>query len=638
MVNPKEPADLPVAGGSRTTESTQRFRSVLRNVLPRGADAEAPLIGTEALLARARHYGHELEWADEDGARIRELHSRVAKSDLEQVVDSLLTEDVLASKISGETDFDRLGFSLREFFSWFGTFDPASDECVRRRVDYYLRHRVLGVHPDWYALAYEAYLQLLSRCAQAAARSHHQDEVLWFSSIHRLVLYDLGIVHQVYFATRRSRAGAGAEFLLPSRRRKDFISRIDEQIKGKHGSKPRGATVMVIGVENLHQINTVMGHRIGDLVMQHVASRLGEALRRSDYLQRTGAAEYGLLMPGVDEHAIVTLAAKKFSAALAEPLRVGGRELHLKVAFGVASMPRHGREGATVFQHAELAMREAVRTQADYLFFNPGLKERSRTLYSLETELRKAIADNEEFQLHYQPQLDLATGRVVGVEALMRWESRRYGRVPPGKFIPIAESSGLIHRVSVWVLQNALREFSDSWAAGTDYTVSVNISALNLLDPELPDLVLRMLRTWDAEPSRLMLEITESAMMANPRAALKSLERLHEIGVRLSIDDFGTGHSSLIYLKRLPVEELKIDRSFVCNMLHDAGDKQIVRTVIDLAHNFGLEVLAEGVEDTDTAEQLKAWGCERVQGYLVSAALPYSELTGFLQRYHGADR
>lgn len=607
-----------------------RFRRVLSHLLRRGPTGESPLPGTDAIAEQIRLYGPRLGLEAVDGLRVRQLHGRWLAGEpdsVAQALDRVLSEEALAPHAGGDTDLDQLAYSLRQFFDWFVDFDPMSETCLRRRVDFYLRHRVLGVASTWYLSAYEVYLEALAPLAMraaAAGESGFSPEDL-LNSLHRMMLLDFGLLQQAYLFTRGRRNGEAGDYMFPVRRRKDFVDHLNQSLAAQQGS----VGVIALMVDNLHQINTLMGHQIGDLVMQHVAARLSESLRETDYLQRTGDSEFAIQMPHLQGRQVAFLAANKFTSLLNEPVYAGGRELHLSAAIGVAVAPEDGQDGATVFQHAELAMREAARLQIDCVYFNHGLQQRSREQYGLESELRRAVMDSEELYLHYQPQVDLETGAIIGCEALLRWQNDKYGAVSPARFIPIAEKSGLIHRLSLWVLQNAVREFATGWLDAGTGSLSVNLSAMNLLDPDVPEIVKRVLATWDVDPRRLVLEITESAVMEKPRAALKSLQELSDIGIRVAIDDFGTGHSSLMYLKRLPVFELKIDRSFVLNMTREASDERIVRTVIDLAHNFGLEVTAEGVEDEATRDRLAAFGCDRIQGYLISrpvAAADYAQL------------
>ena len=590
------------------------------------------MLGTNAVSKQIEEYREQIGLSDDDGAVIRELHECLKQQlgdEYQALIDRSVSESSLTHQVTGDADLDQLGFSLRGFFDWIDTFDPKSQECLKKRVDFYLRHRILGLSSTWYLMAYEVYLEAADRWL-LSSDTKPSLKVEQLDSLHRFVLFDLGLVHQVYLFTRGRRDG-DADYAFPARRRKDLIDRLDSLLTGEETM----IGVLALVIDNLHQINSVMGHQIGELVMQHVASRLTENLREVDFLQRIGASEFAILIPHIQGRQVALLAASKFVNALNEPVHIGGRELHLSAALGIAVVPEHGEDGAAAFQHAEFAMREAARSQLDYVVFNRGLQERSRELYGLETELRRAISEGEELRLCFQPQVEIESNKTVGCEALLRWRNSKYGDVSPAKFISIAEKSGLVHRLTVWVLQNALREYSERWASYEDFSISINISALDLLDPDFPELVIRTLNTWDVEPRRLLLEITESAMMEKPRAALQSLKRLHEIGVQLSIDDFGTGYSSLTYLKRLPVSELKIDRSFVLNMNEDAGDAKIVRTVVDLAHNFGLHVMAEGVEDQATREQLLAMGCDLMQGYLIGRPMPADELSAFLEQQAG---
>ncbi len=599
----------------------------------RGEEGDDPLLGVDLIATQGRRLRYALGLRGEDCERIAALHQAVLATEpesFEQLAQQLLSDKVLQPCCGGDTELEQMRFSLADFFTQLRSCRFVEDEAIRRRVDFVLRHRLLGLRSHWFLAAHEHYLALASGAVL------HGDYTLesaaeTMQSVQRAVLFDLGLVLMAYVFAGRSRVAVSGslDYGSPSRRRKDFITRLDRLLRGEE--EPSGATVVVVGIENLHQINTIMGHQMGDLVMQQTASRLVSCMRETDFLQRIGVTELGIALPGVVQEPLATLASRKFSKALIEPLRVGGRELHLKPALGVAIGPAHGEDGSTVFQNAELAMREAARGHGQLLFFDDALRERSRMLYGLEGELRRA-AENQELRMVYQPQADLRTGEVIGCEALLRWRSAKYGDVPPDRFIGIAEESGLIHALTGWVLQSALREFATGWGEGTAWSVSVNISAVNLRDPDLPKAVARVLSTWDVEPQRVCIEITESMFLESPETALKSLEELSRIGVRISIDDFGTGYSSLAYLQRLPVDEIKIDRSFVRNLLRESGDAQIASTIIALGHNFGLQVLAEGVEDEETRARLLELGCDRYQGYLLGKPMPPEELAAYRPR------
>ncbi len=590
-----------------------------------GADA---LLGVEMLATRGRRLRYVMGVSAADGQQLRAVHHELVAQQpdaFSKLADTLLRDEVLRPCCGGDTDIEQLRYSLRGFFEVLFEGRLVSDDDIGHRVDFLLRHRLLGLRFHWYLTVYDAWLTWL---AQAALKGVDSSAL---RSAQRIQLFDMGLILMTYVVASKGKSGQSSDvdYASPSRRRKDFISRVDTLLRGR---QLEGVTTVVVGIENLHQINTVMGHQVGDLVMQQAASRLVSSMRETDFLQRIGVTELGLALPGVVDEPLALLASHKFLKALTEPMQMAGRELYLKPALGIALGKTGAEGGAGLFQNAELSMREAARSHERVVFFTSELKERSRLLYSLEGELRQAINEGE-LRLVFQPQIDLQSGRCIGAESLLRWESRQHGHISPERFIPIAEQSGLIHALTAWVVQNSLREFSMAWGQQEGLTVSINISAVNLLEPDLPELIQRALRTWDVAPSQVIIEITESAVMENPEIALNHLNQLSDLGVALSIDDFGTGYSSLAYLKRLPVSELKIDRSFVMNMLQDRSDEQIVRTIINLGENFGKKVLAEGVEDESTRGRLRELGCARAQGYHFARPMPADEFAMFLRKF-----
>jgi EAL domain-containing protein (putative c-di-GMP-specific phosphodiesterase class I) len=315
---------------------------------------------------------------------------------------------------------------------------------------------------------------------------------------------------------------------------------------------------------------------------------------------------------------------------LEEPVEVEGQVLEVGATIGIVAYPEHGTDPDTLLRHADVAMYAAKDAHADVLVYRPDLDEHSPDRLALVSELRRAI-EGGDLVLHYQPLLDYSTRTIKGVEALARWNHPVRGMVPPGDFIPLAERTGLIAPLTAWVLRAAVRQCAEWRAAGLDLRVAVNISQRNLADPELPETVAALLDEWGMPANRLVLEVTESTLMNDPNLAIDTTARLRAMGIVLAIDDFGTGYSSLAHLSRLPVEELKIDRSFVQQMAADSGDSAIVRSTISLAHELGLRIVAEGVEDEDTLVLLQRLGADVAQGFFISRPLPAEALVLWLQ-------
>ena len=305
--------------------------------------------------------------------------------------------------------------------------------------------------------------------------------------------------------------------------------------------------------------------------------------------------------------------------------------MDIEASIGLVIYPEHASEPDVLLQRADIAMYVAKDTHAGFVLFDPTQDQHSPRRLALLGELRRAI-EQRQLLLHYQPKVDTHSGQILGVEALVRWQHPTHGLIPPGEFIPLAERTGLIEPLTHFVLDAALHQCRDWRQAGHELSVAVNLSARRLLDLDFPDEVAATLATWEIPARLLVVEITESTIMADPTHAMQILGRLNQMGVQLSIDDFGTGYSSMAYLKNLPVHELKIDRSFVGQMTTDSRDAVIVRSTVDLGRNLGLRVVAEGVEDQATWQALAALGCDAVQGYYISRPVPAEDLISWLEQ------
>jgi predicted signal transduction protein with EAL and GGDEF domain len=338
---------------------------------------------------------------------------------------------------------------------------------------------------------------------------------------------------------------------------------------------------------------------------------------------RLGGDEFAVLLRNTTRSSARSVA-ERLSTVLSAPAALEGYSVEIGASIGIVVCPEHGRDPDTLMRRGDVAMYLAKRSDvASCAVYSADQDQHSPDRLALVADLRKAI-DEGELILHYQPKVDLARGRVVGLEALVRWPHPRLGLIRPDDFISIAEQTGLIHPLTLWVIEAALRQ-RRAWASSSlAVPVAVNLSMRNLHDQHLPESLAGLLRKWGGDPDWLVLEITESSLMADPARALQVLGRLREMGLRIAIDDFGTGYSSLAYLRQLPVHELKIDRSFVRQM--SEGDAAIVRSTIGLGHDLGLTVVAEGVEDLATWDRLGAFACDLVQGYLVSRPLPATQL------------
>ncbi|WP_337177556.1 EAL domain-containing protein [Paludisphaera sp.] len=372
---------------------------------------------------------------------------------------------------------------------------------------------------------------------------------------------------------------------------------------------------LLLDLDRFKEINDTFGHGHGDAVLRELRPRLGAAVRGPRLIARLGGDEFGILLEGAGLREAVE-AARSILADLVSPIHVRGHDLEVGASVGVALFPDQGRDVASIIRMADVAMYAAKRSRSGWAIYQPGQDRACARNLTMVGELRQAI-ESDQLRINYQPKVDLRSMIDAGVEALVRWQHPREGLLAPDEFIPVAEETGLVHPLSLWVLDRALRD-RRAWAArGVDSSVSVNLAADSLQDPSLDAIIADLLARHDAPARRLTIEVTETGMMRNPTRARTLLTRLHDMGVRISIDDFGTGYSSLAYLKELPVDEVKVDRSFVKDAATSQRDACIVRSVIDLGHNLGLRVVAEGVEDEATLELLRSWGCDLAQGWLL---------------------
>jgi diguanylate cyclase (GGDEF)-like protein len=395
------------------------------------------------------------------------------------------------------------------------------------------------------------------------------------------------------------------------------------------------AALLLLDLDRFKEVNDTLGHHHGDQLLVQVGQRLQAALRQVDTVARLGGDEFAVLLPRIASGEGALAVARKLQAALEAPFVLEGLMLEVEASIGLALYPDHGSDPDELLQHADIAMYAAKEGHAGFVLFDPALDQHSPRKLALLGELRRAI-DTGQLLLHYQPKVDAHTGKVLGVEALVRWQHPAHGLIQPGEFIPLAERTGLIGALTHYVLDEALRQCHAWQQAGHQLAVAVNVSARRLLDLAFPDEVAATLATWEVPAELLIVEITESAIMADPTHALQVLGRLNQLGVQVAIDDFGTGYSSMAYLKTLPVQELKVDRSFVGQMTSSSRDQVIVRSTVDLGRNLGLRVVAEGVEDPATWQELDALGCDAIQGYYVSSPVPPDDLINWLQQHQAA--
>ena len=387
---------------------------------------------------------------------------------------------------------------------------------------------------------------------------------------------------------------------------------IEEAKKQRHP-----LALLHLNLEHFREVNDTLGHNRGDSLLQQVGMRLRSALFTPDVVARLGADEFGILLPRLAAIDNVRHIIKKIQDCLEAPFTIDGIPIAVEASLGVATMPEHADDADTLLQRADIAMHQAKQMASGYAVYAPEYDRHSPERLGLMAELRDAI-EHDQLLLHFQPKVELKTGCIVGIEALVRWQHPRLVLLPPDKFILAAEQTGLIGPLTRWVLIHALNHCVQARCEGIQLRVSVNLSARSLHDPHLLETIENALKTTGAEPGQLTLEITESAIVLDPKRAEETLVALNCLGVWLSIDDFGTGYTSLASIGHLPINEIKIDKSFITDMLTDKKDAMIVRAVIELGHNLGITVVAEGVETKEVFDALAALGCDEAQGYFIS--------------------
>jgi diguanylate cyclase (GGDEF)-like protein len=395
------------------------------------------------------------------------------------------------------------------------------------------------------------------------------------------------------------------------------------------------AAVVMLDLDRFKHVNDVLGYAVGDLLLVRVADRLrAHANAPGAMLARLSGDEFAVLLPGADPETALA-AARRIEADFAQPILIEDQTIDLSAGIGVACWPLHAADAGTLLSRAEVAMYAAKRRTTGPLLYDPAVDATSAQTLSLLSELRHAV-DHGELRLFLQPKIALDSGRLIGAEALVRWQHPERGMVPPMSFIPFAEQTGFVRTLTMWILEEACRRERDLRDAGLALRLSVNLSTRDLVDQRLPERIEALVAKYGTPPASLCFEITESAIMDDPERAQVTLDRLHRRGFKLSIDDFGTGYSSLAYLKRLPVDELKIDKSFVFGMETDVDDAKIVRSTIDLAHNLSLTVVAEGVENDAVWKMLRQLSCDEGQGYHFAKPMAADQFIAWAKARSGA--
>jgi diguanylate cyclase (GGDEF)-like protein/PAS domain S-box-containing protein len=440
-----------------------------------------------------------------------------------------------------------------------------------------------------------------------------------------------GIVLTSRDITERKRAEERAQYLanydvltaLPNR----FLmqDRLTQAVAQAHRNRLRVA-LMHIDLDRFKVVNETLGHYVGDALLKQAAERIRKVNREGDTVARVGGDEFTIVHPNVVSLQALSVTAEKILAELAKPFASDGQELFVSASIGISLYPEDAENVDEMIKHADAAMSSAKHMgRNNFQFFTADLNQEAQDRMLIEAGLRTAI-QRDEFGLMFQPKIELATRRIFGAEALLRWNHPKLGRISPARFIPIAEEAGLVGQIGEWALHAACRQIRQWQDAGFDLQVAVNVSARQFQQYDVADLVLKIMSDTGVLSQNLEIELTESAVMHNAEASIVTLERLAALGVQIAVDDFGTGYSSLSYLKRLPLDLLKIDQSFVRDITSDPNDAAIVRAIITLARSLGIRVIAEGVETEAQLAFLNAYGCQYAQGYLFGQPLSAEEI------------
>ncbi len=416
-----------------------------------------------------------------------------------------------------------------------------------------------------------------------------------------------------------------------------FHDRLAQAIAAAQREADRHIVVMLMDLDHFKEINDTLGHQAGDRILIEVAKRLAGALREGDTLTRLGGDEFGVLLPLVaDPRRTGERVARKLLQQLSAPFLIEENELYLNASIGIVSFPEHGEDMDTLLSHADVAMYACKNRDARFTHYDPGIDPDAPQRLQLSGDLRHAL-ERDEFVLYYQPKIDIKTRRLVGAEALIRWNHPTRGLIPPDQFIPLAERSGVIKPMTDWVIDQALAQCRDWRKAGLSMQMAINLSGRVFQDPRFASRIKSALTANGLRPNCLEVEITENILLTDIEHVSATLKVLHDLGVLVSIDDFGTGYSSLAYLKQLPLNTLKIDKTFVLDMVKDENDALIVRAIIDLAHNLGRDVIAEGIENKETWDLLEMLGCDGAQGLHIARPMPAREFLAWARESDWTD-
>jgi diguanylate cyclase (GGDEF)-like protein/PAS domain S-box-containing protein len=639
----------------RDTESDPRVDGELARRRNVRSIIAAPLLHAGQSVGVLLLYGHEPAAFTERDMTTIELLSVVLSAALAHAAEFEAKRDQVDALARFEATFAGAltGMLLMDLDGCILDSNPAIQELLGYRGEELLGHRASEfVHPDDRVDTRASYQRMIADDEDSLRLEHRfvprEGGVLWVDASASLVRDPDGrrsfTILMIQDVTQRKQAEAALlaqaelneyqalhDALTGLANRTLFRDRIERAVKsaGRSGSR---VAVLMMDLDRFKEVNDSLGHAAGDQLLVELGARLEAGLRASDSVARLGGDEFGVMLPDPKLPDDVLGAIERMREAIERPVIVQGLPLSVEASIGIALYPDNGDDVETLLQCADVAMYKAKEEKAGWAFYDRSCGHHDTGRLTLVAELRRAL-ERRELELYYQPKAELPHGQVHAVEALLRWNHPDRGLVPPDEFIPVAQQTGLIKPLTFYVVDEALRQCRKWLEDGLRLAVAVNLSTRNLLDVEFPAQVEALLERWGVDPALLHFEITESTMLADPARTKVVLERLSAMGIRISIDDFGTGYSSLAYLKRVPVDEVKIDRSFVINMCDDEDDATIVRSTIDLARNLGLDVVAEGVETEEVWLRLEALGCTLAQGYYLTPPLPAADFGTWLSAW-----
>jgi diguanylate cyclase (GGDEF)-like protein len=596
------------------------------------------LVGAMAITADEIVQRKEfLEFGELDVELLREVHEKIQDTFFDNVITDLFYRHLrsfpeLKKLIPDDDAVNKLKVVQSQYFKRLTAGEYGEDYVLDRlRVGFV--HQKIGLKPKWYTGAYRKYLSSLLTVLCQLPGWDNEKIIDSYNALLKIVFFDMELALDTYLESDRQELShlANHDQLTGLPNRYLLNDRIEQAIHQANRGNSRVA-ILFIDLDRFKVINDSLGHAIGDEVISAVAARFAESLREGDTVARLGGDEFVVVLADVDRDEGVASVTRKLLNSIEQPVVVNAHDFYVTASIGIATYPMDGRNQNTLLRNADTAMYRAKQEGGNtFHFYQEEMNQLSAARLDMEARLHNGL-ENREFRLYYQPQIDLASGQIVGVEALLRWQLDGV-MVPPSEFIPLAEETGMIIPIGIWGLETVcLQAVAWHHAENTSshFKVAVNLSARQFWGQDIAETVSRILAKTKCDPAWLELEITESVAMRNPEDVASNLRKLSEVGVSISIDDFGTGYSSLAYLKHLPVNSLKIDRSFIKNIFADQGDAAIVRSVIGLAHGLQIKVVAEGVEEESQLDFLRGLDCDLAQGYYYSHPLPPEEITRLL--------